>query len=765
MKIRFRSLATVAVVIGLAAVVRAAVVVPTEVQQPGTQPGQVANLESPDKCDNCHGGYNTTHEPAHNWRGSMMAQATRDPIFWATMAVAEQDFDGAGDLCLRCHTPEGWLGGRSTPTDGSALTAGDADGVSCDTCHKLTNPNNSEHLGLQVSPFLAYDEKTPATGYYGSGMYAMWGGSEKLGPYASTNARHQFLPSSFHRQSELCGTCHDVSNPVTGDLAHGNGAQIPLAPGTFSGTPGSPVDGKAAFNNFPFQYGVVERTFSEHKSSLLSSMRVADYATLPADLRAGAIKVAYDSAMVAGKGGNYEDGTTRYFTCQGCHLRPVTGQGCNKNPVVRKDLPLHDMTGGNYWIPDAILWLDARGLLRLGGGLTATQQAAITDGKTRALKQLSEATALSVSGNTLKVVNLTGHKLLSGYPEGRRMWINTKWYDGAGNLLREDGRYGPIQVVHNGSSMQVETLVNEEDPYTRVYEAHYGMTQEWAQQLVSIGKPAGLPLAYDRTSGAVATTLGQLAAQQPGTHFETFHFVLNNGIFKDNRIPPYGMSYDEAKRRNALPVPETQFGNPGPGGRYAYWDEFPLAPPAGAAWADIDLLYQPTSWEYIQFLALANTGQNAFLAAEGTNLLQAWLATGMAKPYAMASATWGTPPATQTLDLKVAELGTYTVTRSGTLGTQGASFAKGSTVGFKVVAADALNAPVSGGQVFLTVKGPSGAVVTTIQAFTDASGTAVAKWKTAKTQAAGTYTGVVTDVLKSGYQFVGGATSVTFQIN
>ena len=241
MKIRFRSLATVAVVIGLAAVVRAAVVVPTEVQQPGTQPGQVANLESPDKCDNCHGGYNTTHEPAHNWRGSMMAQATRDPIFWATMAVAEQDFDGAGDLCLRCHTPEGWLGGRSTPTDGSALAAGDADGVSCDTCHKLTNPNNSEHLGLQVSPFLAYDEKTPATGYYGSGMYAMWGGSEKLGPYASTNARHQFLPSSFHRQSELCGTCHDVSNPVTGDLAHGNGAQIPLAPGTFSGTPGSPA--------------------------------------------------------------------------------------------------------------------------------------------------------------------------------------------------------------------------------------------------------------------------------------------------------------------------------------------------------------------------------------------------------------------------------------------------------------------------------------------------------------------------------------------
>lgn len=765
MTVRIRSLVAMGAVIGLAVAVHAAVTVPTDVQQPGTQPGQVGNLESPDKCDNCHGGYNTTHEPAHLWRGSMMAQATRDPVFWATMAVAEQDFDGAGDFCLRCHTPEGWLAGRSTPTDGSGLAAGDADGVSCDTCHKLTNPNNSEHVGLHLSPFVANDEKSPATGYYGSGLYAMWGGSEKLGPYAQTNARHQFLPSSFHRQSEFCGTCHDVSNPVVGDLAAGNGAPLPLEAGTFSGVPGSPASGKAAFNNFPFQYGVVERTFSEHKASLLAATRVADYATLPAELRAGAIKVAYESAIVAGTGGNYEDGTTRFFTCQGCHVRPVTGQGCNKNPAVRKDLPLHDMTGGNYWVPDAILWLDARGLLRLGGGLTATAKAAITDGKTRAMKQLSEAAGLSVSGNTLRVVNLTGHKLISGYPEGRRMWLNVKWYDAAGNLLREDGRYGPVQVVHKGSSMQVETLVNLNDPNTRVYEAHYGMTQEWAQQLVSLGRPSDLPLAYDRMTGAVSHTLGQLAAQPAGSYLETFHFVLNNGVFKDNRIPPYGMSYDEAKRRNALPVPDTRFGNPGPGGRFNYWDELTLAPPAGATWADIDLLYQPTSWEYVQFLALANTGQNAFLANEGTNLLQAWLNTEMARPYAMASATWGTPPASQTLDLKIASFGTWTVAKNGSLGSQSASFSAGATVGFQIVAADALNAPVSGGQVFLTLTGPTGSVVTTLQAFTDAGGMAIAKWKSAKNQAAGTYTGTITDVVKSGYRFVGGATTVTFRIN
>jgi hypothetical protein len=37
-----------------------------------------------------------------------------------------------------------------------------------------------------------------------------------------------------------------------------------------SGVLGSAVEGKAAFNNFPFQYGIVERTFSEYIAGALS---------------------------------------------------------------------------------------------------------------------------------------------------------------------------------------------------------------------------------------------------------------------------------------------------------------------------------------------------------------------------------------------------------------------------------------------------------------------------------------------------------------
>jgi hypothetical protein len=628
---------TVLVIVSITGIAFAADVVPTDIQQPGTQPGEVGNLDSPDKCDNCHGGYNSAVEPAFNWRGSMMANAGRDPIFWATLAIAEQDFDGAGDLCIRCHSAGGWYAGRSTPTDGSGLAAGDADGVDCDTCHKMTNPNNGEYLGVMNSPYVANDG---LAGYYGSGMLSLWGGSEKIGPYSDPKARHQFLQSSFHRSKDFCGSCHDVSNPVVGDLAPNNGTQSTGDPVNASGVPGSPVDGKAAFNNFPYQYGIVERTYSEYYSGLLSQTLVSDYSSLPADLKAGAIQAVSQSA-----GGNYADGTLRYFTCQTCHMRAINGLGCNKKGApVRPDLPLHDMTGGNYWMPDAIQFQNTAGTLRLGGGLTSIQIDALNAGKDRALQQLDLAAALEVIGTTLKVTNLTGHKLITGYPEGRRMWLNIKWYDVNNVLVREDGAYGNLTVDINGTPTQVRTMLDLHDPNTMIYEAHYGMTQEWAAALLSLNYDSNMPLGFDRETGAVTLTLGQLAATSPGTSAETFHFVLNNTVLKDNRIPPYGFAYDEARARNSLPVPADQYGGSGPGSVYNYWDEVTLNLPLGAEYAEISLLYQPTSWEYIQFLYRANNEQNAFLGSEGANLLDAWLNTGMAEPHIMATTTWGTPP-------------------------------------------------------------------------------------------------------------------------
>jgi hypothetical protein len=685
-----------------------ATVVPTDVQEPGTQPLQIANLQTPDKCDNCHGGYAPAVEPAHNWRGSMMAQAGRDPLFWATVAVAERDVSGSGDLCLRCHAAEGWLAGRSTPTDGSGLQSGDSHGVSCDLCHRLTNPDLSEWLGVQVAPFLAHDDALPPQGWYGSGMYVVWANqNEKLGPYANAVPPHPFLQSVFHRSAKLCGTCHDVSNPAVGDLAPWNGAQLALPPGSFSGVPGAPVDGKAAFNNPPFAFGVVERTSSEHAASGFDTLRVADYATLPAELKDGAIEAAWQAAIAANPTGDYVDGTPRFFTCQTCHMAPVTGKGCNKQGApVRTDLPLHDLTGGNVWAPDAIEWLDASGQLKLGGGLSASEESALADGQARALKNLQRAASLAVVGDTLRVTNLTGHKLLSGYPEGRRAWLNVRWYDDAELLLREDGAYGDVAVKLQGQPLMVRSLLQLDPPDTRIYEAHYAVTQEWAARLLGWGWPGTLPVAFDRLTGAVTATLASVAAQAPGTWHESFHFVINDRVASDVRIPPWGFAYDEARVRNALPVPADEYGDPGPGGNYDHWDEVALSPPTGATHADIRLLYQPTSWEYVQFLVLANAGGSVFLADTGTDLLAAWQATGMAEPVEMASATWtGVGPTDPWADLGFGLAGSSGVPHlegSGTLvGGTPVSFtlthAKPASSTTLVIGLSAIDAPFKGG--------------------------------------------------------------------
>ncbi len=695
----------------------AADVVSPEVQLPGTQPQEVANLESPGRCNNCHAGYNdatTTaagegepqDEPATGWLGAAMANAGRDPIFWATVAIAEQDFDGAGDLCIRCHSTGGWYGGRSTPTDGSGLAAGDSDGVDCDACHLMTNPDNSEYSGVMNSPFLANCSVDPAVpgkscdssaeGFYGSGMLSLWAGGDKLGPYLETVARHQFMQSQFHRSVDYCGSCHDVSNPVVGDLAPGNGAQ-PGAPHVVSsqdlygGTPnlGGPVEEKAAFNNPPYAYGITERTFSEYKSSALPTTLVSAFTDLPSDLQVsgGSLATTYQAALIAGTGGNYEDGAPRYFSCQSCHMRPTNSAGADKNDVrIRPDLPRHDHTGGNYWLADMIKYQDSNGQLRLGGDLSATRLAALDLGQLRAVEHLQQAASLVVEGDKLKVINLTGHKLITGYPEGRRMWLNIKWFDTGNSLVREDGAYGPlldnaadpvwVENPVDGLDVQVESILDLHDPNTRIYEAHYAMTSEWAATLLATGKPASLALSFDRFSGETDATLGELANQAAGSTLETFHFALNNRVVKDNRIPPYEMRYDEAKKRNVLPVPEDQYGNPAAGGVFNYWDQIDLGAlkPEIAVSAEITLLYQGTTWEYIQFLEEANNGTdpaeggNAFLGNEGKNMLEAWINAEvpvamdvagdrkMVPPVAMATATWGTSIDTYTIGGSVSGL-------------------------------------------------------------------------------------------------------------
>ena len=492
--------------------------------QPGSQPFEAGVLNPPGACAVCHGDYDPAVEPYNNWRGSMMAQASLDPLFKANMAVANQDAPDSGDLCLRCHLPRGWLQARSVPTDGSRMLPADKSGVSCDLCHRLVDPFYDPGTNpVQDDAILAGLSDPPTN--VGNGMYVVDPTGARRGPFANADSGHPVLISPFHREAALCGTCHDVSNTAFEKDANGD-----YVPNTFD----------AAATNFSAAVLMpVERTYSEWFYSKYNTLQ----------------------GVYAPQFGGNKDYVA---TCQDCHMRDVTGQGCNfGEPPVRGDLPLHDMTGGSTWLP---------GLLSAAFP-NDVNEAALQAGITRARYMLENAADLkfNIDGSMLKVTvtNNTGHKLPTGYPEGRRMWLNVKFYDDSNSLISESGAYNS------------DTGVLAHDAALKVYETKPGLD----------------------------SVTGPLVGEPNGP---SFHFVLNNKIYKDNRIPPRGFTNTAYAAFGGAPVDYSYEDN-------QYWDNTYYAIPAGATSARVTLYYQSTSKEFIEFLRDENFTNN-----DGNDIYDLW---------------------------------------------------------------------------------------------------------------------------------------------
>ncbi|MGC9523085.1 MAG: hypothetical protein ACP5HG_14525 [Anaerolineae bacterium] len=268
---------------------------------------------------------------------------------------------------------------------------------------------------------------------------------------------------------------------------------------------------------------------------------------------------AYPAGVVAPEfAGAKPDDTVA--ACQDCHMTRQTGAAADPqfNPVTRDCaasgcLPEHQMAGGNVWVPlllqDPTWRLDA---VNDGGNLDATAGAARS--------MLTRAARLSVAVTTrgtqrvvvVQVTNEAGHKLPAGYPEGRQMWLHVRAYDAQGNMVYESGRYDDA----------TDRLVR--DPDVKVYEAKQGLTADFAALL---GKASG----------------------------PTFHFLLNNTVIKDHRIPPRGYAQAGWDEPGLAPVGATYEDG-------QHWDETTYALPEGATRVRAAFYYQTASQEYIEFL-------------------------------------------------------------------------------------------------------------------------------------------------------------------
>jgi hypothetical protein len=510
----------------------------------GTQP-LLLDILPPENCRSCHSAAETAqnaYAPWNTWAGSMMAHATRDPVFWAALDVANSDVPGVGDYCLRCHAPEAWLQGRVAKDGQGGTVANGANGCALLGDHDDPEYNGVDFGGVGCHACHRQEEFGPSGQVVRRENANLWidldgcGGEPcRYGPYQYsepniTTPPHVAAPSEFVKRGEFCGSCHDVTTPIadTGPLR-------------------TLRDGSGADTGIPFP---IERTFSEWRAS------------------------AYADRIFGDGFAEYEPRTQaeRYGqTCQACHMRNATepsALACNFGSPRGGNLPVHEFAGANVWVLRLVKTLYA--------GLSGLDRAAEIDRSIALAQQMLAASAtlqttiLSNSGGTLqarvRVTNLSGHKLPTGYAEGRRMWLEVAAFAG-GN---------PTPFWRSGNYVAATGELQDGNFPPRVYEVKQGI--------------------WNATTSTCETEDAQGRDQ--------FHFVLNNCIAKDNRIPPLGFrgGTNIELRPVGATYPET---TPGSGVLVNHDDvnyAIPVAGQVGQIEVRATLRHQVASREYIEFL-------------------------------------------------------------------------------------------------------------------------------------------------------------------
>jgi len=519
---------------------------PGSAQAAPTAPNSLVNAVTESvACQLCHTFDNAMpaaaeprYAPFYGWQGSLMANAARDPIFWAGVALADQDHPGETVECVRCHSPRAYLEGRGDATSIDQLTTADLEGVGCELCHRMTDQGALGNAQYAVDDVLGPDGLVP-----------------RRGPWSYTDGAsappHDWMLDGFLGSSQLCGTCHDVTTPRERLDDDGNPTGM-------------------LFNE--------QRTYSEWAGSALAQPG--------------------------------ED----FRSCQDCHMPAVSDvPGC-QDRVNQTSHPTggrrHDLVGANRFMVE---------LLRAEYGNDGTgliNDFFFEQTLDRMDELLATAATLELQGPPdvhlgeglsdlqATVTNESGHKLPTGYSEGRIMWLEVV------------ARYGD-QVMWT-SGQYVEGEGPEDDAQLRSYRG---------------------------------------VADQHATGI-TMHILLDDHWVEDTRIPPRGL----------VPNPETdpvgdRYELQGDG----TWPNFDVVQYAFPGMVDVQdatpgdatddvldvsvrLLYLVNTPEYVQLLADDNVTNEA-----GSDVAMQFDALGGAPPLVLAEAAltlpivgFGEPPTEST---------------------------------------------------------------------------------------------------------------------
>lgn len=497
-----------------------------------TEPGSLQQgLEPAETCSTCHDFYSSEVDLQNGgsvepwaWAGSMMGNSARDPVFWAGVAIAGQDrlVPEETHECIRCHAPRAFVDGNADVLSLVELSEDERAGVECDLCHRMLDDGETPAGNAH---FVLDDAPVgQAIGRRGPWAYDEFGAQ----PQHAWVQDLEFLPSG-----RMCGTCHDVSTPRERVDDRGVGLGVPF--------------------NEQRTYGewlgsVYAQDGAEQRSCIDCHMPPIDNLTLGCNMFAGA---------------PHESGGRRHVLV-----------GANVGAMAVNQLLYGDAGSGEVedWRYD-----ESIGWAQEFAATAATLDVEFPD---------AVDLAAGLPSLPVRVTNETGHKLPTGYAEGRVMWIEV--------VARYQG-----EVVWSSGRYDADMHTIEDDAQVRRYEA---IAERWAD----------------------------------GTQL---HILLNDHWVVDNRIPPKGLvanlDTDPVGDRYVLQPDST----------WPHFDEvdYAFAPTelvdATPGEADelelsVRLMYWINTPDYLEFLADENQTNDA-----GTHVVDAFAQVGGSVPLVLAEAS------------------------------------------------------------------------------------------------------------------------------
>jgi hypothetical protein len=354
----------------------------------GSDPSLKPAFHTSDRCFACHNELTTSN--GHDisiglaWRSSIMANASRDPYWQASVRRETIDhpevIPDIEDECSVCHMPvahyQAKLQGKKgeifahlpfDPDKKDSVAA--EDGVTCSICHQISKEKLGTRDSFNGEFVIAAPESKNRRPEYGPFEVP----PERQHIMNTSTGGFQPVQAQHIRDSALCGSCHQLYTTARGP----NGAQV---------------------GYLAEQMPYLEWLHSDYPSK---------------------------------------------YSCQGCHM-PEVQEPVHVSSVLgvpRSGMHQHVFVGGNFFIQQMLnRYRDELDVAALPQELTTASEGTLEFVKTQAARV--ELDDVLISGGRLQaqitVHNLSGHKLPTAYPS-RRAWLHFSVQDRNGNTVFESG--------------------------------------------------------------------------------------------------------------------------------------------------------------------------------------------------------------------------------------------------------------------------------------------------------------------------------------